>query len=73
LDTFERLPELKAPNLVIFGQNTDTFPRPLRDRIAERITNSERRDIAGAGHFVVMEKPEEIAAEIDRFVRERLS
>ncbi|HEX5940318.1 MAG TPA: alpha/beta hydrolase [Dehalococcoidia bacterium] len=72
LNTFERLPELSAPNLVIFGENTDTFPGPLRDTIAGRLRNSERHDISGAGHFVVMEKPEAVAAEIEGFIQNRL-
>lgn len=73
LNTFERLPELEAPNLVIFGESTDTFPGPLCDTIAGRFRNSERHDIKDAGHFVVMEKPEAIAAEIEGFIRRRLS
>jgi pimeloyl-ACP methyl ester carboxylesterase len=72
LNTFERLAELEAPNLVIFGEKTDTFPGTLRDTIAGRLRNSERRDVAGAGHFVVMEKPDRVAAEIENFIRDRL-
>ena len=62
---------LQAPLLAIIGSEPDTWgplPEPiLQDRLAH-VRHLERVTVAGAGHFVHMEKPVETADIIQDFL-----
>lgn len=67
-DTYDRLPSLKAPALVITG-DADRLILPEHSRvIAERIPGAELRVLKGAGHLFFNEQPRETATIIREFL-----
>ncbi len=62
---------LHAPMLAVVGSEHDTWgplPEPLLSERLSHVKRLERRVVAGAGHFVHIEKPRETAALICEFL-----
>jgi pimeloyl-ACP methyl ester carboxylesterase len=60
-----RLPLVKAPTLILWGEEDRVLPRSYASAIAEAIgANAEIRIVAGAGHLAELDKPDEVAAAI---------
>ncbi len=66
---WDRLKEISQPVLLIVGEKDDKF-RAIADRMAEYIRNVEVAVVAGAGHNVHLEKPDEFAKLITRFCKD---
>jgi pimeloyl-ACP methyl ester carboxylesterase len=67
-DTYGRLPQIKAPTLVLHG-DLDLLVPPENGRIlAERIPGAVLRLIPGAAHMFFWEQPEASAREIVQFL-----
>lgn len=67
-DTYERLPRIGAPTLIIHGDK-DQLIRPQNgDILRERIPGSALRILAGAAHMFFWEKPTESAEAIVEFL-----
>lgn len=67
-DTYDRLPSLQAPTLVLHGDG-DRLVLPEHGRvIAERIPGAELRMIENTGHMFFNEKPHETARLIREFL-----
>jgi pimeloyl-ACP methyl ester carboxylesterase len=68
------LPHLLAavtiPALVVWGAHDAIVPRECGERYAKSLANARLEIVEGAGHFVDMEKPEELARLVTRFVSE---
>jgi pimeloyl-ACP methyl ester carboxylesterase len=58
-DTYERLPQVKAPTLILHGDRDQLVPVGNAEIIHERIAGSRVRIIHDAGHMFFWEKPEE--------------
>ena len=69
LDAAARLPSLKIPSLVVWGQDDRFFPRELGERLAAAL-GARLAPIAGARTFVAEDEPEALADLIREFVRE---
>ena len=69
LDAAERLPSLKIPSLVAWGQDDRFFSRELGERLAA-VLGARLAPIAGARTFVSEDEPEALAGVIRDFVRE---
>ena len=70
-DTYERLPQIAVPTLVMAG-DADPMIDPANSRIlAERIPNARLRLFEGQRHGFTAEKPDEVNAEIVAFLAER--
>jgi pimeloyl-ACP methyl ester carboxylesterase len=69
IDAAERLPSLKIPSLVAWGQDDRFFPRELGERLAA-VLGARLAPIAGARTFVSEDEPEALAGLIRDFVRE---
>jgi pimeloyl-ACP methyl ester carboxylesterase len=54
-----RLSEIKAPTLLIAGDRDVPTTRKIVDLLNEEISDSRKIVIAGAGHIVNVEKPDE--------------
>ena len=65
-DAFERLGEIAVPTLVVTG--SESYVAPLADVQHQSIPGSRLHTVAGAGHFIPQERPEEIAALIQEFM-----
>jgi abhydrolase domain-containing protein 6 len=60
-----RLALIKAPTLIIWGENDRLMPRSYAGTIAKAIrAKTETKIIAGAGHLAELDKPDEVAAAI---------
>mgnify|MGYP001103856324 CR=1 FL=1 len=67
-DTYERLPQVKAPTLIIHGEADNTFPVKNARILASRIPNAELVILEGAGHVLIEagEEPNRIALDFLR-------
>jgi len=55
-----RLKEIAIPTLVITGENDNTVPPDLQSALTANIPNARHVLIAGAGHAVIVEKPDRV-------------
>jgi pimeloyl-ACP methyl ester carboxylesterase len=64
-----RLPLIKAPTLILWGEKDRLMPRSYAATIAKAIkAGTETRIIAGAGHLAELDKPDEVATAILGFM-----
>jgi len=68
-DTYDRLPQIKAPTLIIHGDRDLLLPVGNADILGERIPDSRVRIVPDAGHMFFWEKPEESAGAIVEFLK----
>ncbi len=66
-DVTARLSELSVPLLAITGERDVLTPPKYALFLADRVPAGEARIVADAGHFVMMERPEETNAAIRAF------
>jgi pimeloyl-ACP methyl ester carboxylesterase len=59
-----------TPALVVWGGHDEIVPRECGERYAKSLANARLEIVEGAGHFVDMEKPDELARLVTRFVSE---
>lgn len=69
-DGLGRILRAEAPLLVLFGVKSDSLGITLSDRIAERLRHGRVVNVPDTGHFMPMEKPEEVARMATEFLRE---
>jgi 3-oxoadipate enol-lactonase len=67
-DAFDRLPEVKAPTLVIHGDRDVLVPVENAYILKERIPDAELHIVPGAGHLFTFELPEESATAVVEFL-----
>lgn len=66
----KRLPLIKAPTLLLWGEQDRIMPRSYAEVFAKGITGpTEIRTIAGAGHLAELDKPAEVAAAVLAFTQ----
>lgn len=66
----KRLPLIKAPTLLLWGEQDRIMPRSYAEVFAKSITGpTEIRTIAGAGHLAELDKPAEVAAAVLAFTQ----
>lgn len=70
LDTFDRLPQVACPTLVVRGERSDTISAELAQAMVSRLPRGRLLTITGAGHLVPMEQPEAVAEAIGNFLDE---
>jgi pimeloyl-ACP methyl ester carboxylesterase len=59
-----------TPSLIVWGAGDRIVPRECGERYAKSLANARLELIEGAGHFVDMEKPDELARLVTRFASE---
>jgi len=69
-DTWDLLPRVRCPALVIRGEKTEPLLALVAEGVARRIPGARLATIAGGSHFVPMERPEAISAEALAFLEE---
>jgi len=67
-DTYDRLPQIQAPTLIIHGDKDQLIPPQNADILRERIRSSTLRMLPGAAHMFFWEKPAESAEVIVEFL-----
>ena len=68
-DTYDRLPRITAPTLIIHGDRDQIVPVENAGILRERIASSQVRIISGVGHMFFWEKPAESAGAIVEFLK----
>jgi 3-oxoadipate enol-lactonase len=66
-DAGERLPELSVPLLAITGERDAMTPQKYALALADRVPSGTARIIGGAGHFAMVERPDDVASAIAAF------
>jgi len=69
-DVMSRLKEIKLPTLIICGLEDQVTPVKYSEYLKNNILNSRLEVIANAGHFVMLEKPEELNERLETFIKE---
>ena len=67
-DVMRRLDEIQAPALVICGEDDRLTAPKYSQFLVDHIPQATLRLIDGAGHLVMLEKPEEVAQAIQDFI-----
>jgi 3-oxoadipate enol-lactonase len=57
-NTLERLPQIKAPTLVMVGEEDTETPLSYAESIASRVPGADLVEVSGAGHLLNLEQPE---------------
>ncbi|HEY6380115.1 MAG TPA: alpha/beta fold hydrolase [Candidatus Dormibacteraeota bacterium] len=71
-DTWERLPQISAPTLVLHGTHDLVMPVGNGRILAERIPGARLVEFEGAGHLLFHEMPERFAEAVASFLSGRL-
>jgi pimeloyl-ACP methyl ester carboxylesterase len=67
-DTYDRLPQIKCPTLVITGKDDALIPWENSRLIAGRIAGAQLRILEPAGHCFWLEQPEQSHEAIEHFL-----
>lgn len=67
-DLMEQIQEITAPTLVICGTDDLMTPPKYAEYLHQKIKESQLALIPGAGHMVMLEKPEEVNRTIEAFL-----
>ncbi len=67
-DVLDRLPELSVPLLALTGEADKMTPPKYAQALADRVPGAQARMVSGAGHFVMVEKPEETNDAVRAFI-----
>jgi lipase len=68
LETWDRLPDIRCPTLVMWGELTGAPFPPLMRSITQRVPNARTATIPEAGHLAPMERPEAVAGAVLAFM-----
>jgi pimeloyl-ACP methyl ester carboxylesterase len=66
--TYDRLPEIKAPTLIVHGEEDRLLPFQNAGILKERIAGAEMKPFPGVGHMFFWERHEETADAIVEFL-----
>ncbi|MEJ2210297.1 MAG: alpha/beta hydrolase [Anaerolineae bacterium] len=69
VDVWRDVSGLRVPVLFLRGGTSETFRPGAQARLARLLPHAETATVAGAGHLLPMEKPEETAAAIRAFLK----
>jgi 3-oxoadipate enol-lactonase len=67
-DTWERLPQIDHPTLILTGDDDQVIPAASSDVLHERIPDSVLYVVAGAGHLFFLERPDETMRALETHV-----
>jgi pimeloyl-ACP methyl ester carboxylesterase len=68
-DVMDRLHEIQCPCLIICGSDDQLTPPKYSRFMQERLPQSEVVVIEGAGHMVMLEKPDQVNEAITKFIK----
>ena len=66
-DTTDLLPNIKAPTLLVWGDDDRRSPMNIAQQFRDAIPDAELAIIANAGHLSNMEQPEKFNAQVRHF------
>jgi pimeloyl-ACP methyl ester carboxylesterase len=69
-DVWRVLPRLQVPTLVLYGSHSDVFLSSAAKKFSRKVPHAVLRRFEDTSHFVPMERPDETAGAILRFLKE---
>jgi non-heme chloroperoxidase len=69
-DYVVELRKIKAPTLILWGEQDALFPREEQERLAAAIPDATLKVYPETGHAVHWERPEEVVRDLDAFMRD---
>lgn len=60
--------QLQIPTLLVYGENDDATPVSYGRLFHEQISSSSLEIIGGAGHFIYLDRPDEVVSSIKAFI-----
>ncbi len=70
-DVWPLLPRISAPTLIVRGEHSPILPRPMAERMRERMSDARVVEIPGAYHHLVLDRPGAFIEVLDEFLRPR--
>jgi non-heme chloroperoxidase len=67
-DSFEELDKIKAPTLIVWGDQDAILPRSDQEALAAAIAGSRLVVYPGAGHALYWEEPDRVASDLVAFI-----
>ena len=67
-DFSEELSKIKAPTLIVWGDQDARYPRSEQEALVRAITDARLVIFSGAGHFLHWEEPERFSAGLVTFI-----
>ena len=71
-DCLKEISDIQIPTLVVGGDEDNMTPLRYSHYLHEHISGSDLEIVGGAGHMLMVEKPQEIKAIISKFMTERI-
>lgn len=71
-DTRERIAEIQQPALVLCGSEDRMTPPRLSESLSGSLPNARLQIVPGAGHMLMLERPEVVAAALQNFLQEEI-
>jgi pimeloyl-ACP methyl ester carboxylesterase len=68
---WSEVPKIKCPTLVIYGENSKTFLPVVAAKLKKSLPQVALKKMPNTGHFIPMEKPEELAGIVMEFVEKQ--
>jgi non-heme chloroperoxidase len=65
-----QLGEIKAPTLIVWGEQDSYLPREEQERLAREIPDATLKVYPETGHAVHWERPEEVVRDLETFMRD---
>lgn len=69
-DVAERLAEIHLPTLIVVGRNDRMTPLRLSEALQSGIAGARLQVVEAAGHMVMLERPEAVAAALQSFLQD---
>jgi non-heme chloroperoxidase len=69
-DHASRLGEIKAPTLILWGEQDAFFPREEQERLARAIPDATFKAYPETGHAVHWERPEQVVRDLEAFMKD---
>jgi pimeloyl-ACP methyl ester carboxylesterase len=69
-DMWEAVEEISCPMLILRAEHSVVMSRSAAESMTRKAPNSRLKEIGGAGHFMMLGKPAEVADEIRGFLKE---
>jgi esterase len=70
VDVWALLHRIAAPTLIVRGEHSPVLPRPMAEDMVRRMARAQLEEIAGAYHHLVLDRPADFSAVLDRFLRQ---
>jgi pimeloyl-ACP methyl ester carboxylesterase len=69
-DMWEAVEKIPCPMLILRAEHSVVMSRSVAELMAQKTSKARLKEIGGAGHFLMLGKPVEVASEIREFLED---